>query len=90
MNGQSCPRLACGVRLFWDEVRQQHFLLFPEGAIKLNRTAQLILELCDRHHTINQIIAELAIQFPDANLKSDVYQLIAQITQRGFLNDATA
>ena len=87
MNGDSCPRLACGVRLFWDEVRQQHFLLFPEGAIKLNRSALAILERCDRHHTIDEIITELALQFPHASIDSDVYQLIAKITQRGLLND---
>jgi pyrroloquinoline quinone biosynthesis protein D len=75
------------VRLFWDDVRQQHFLLFPEGAIKLNQTAWAILERCDRHHSIEQIIAELMIQFPDANLASDVFQLIDQITRRGLLRD---
>ncbi|NJL69892.1 MAG: pyrroloquinoline quinone biosynthesis peptide chaperone PqqD [Microcoleus sp. SM1_3_4] len=48
MNANSYPHLACGVRLFWDEVRQQHFLLFPEGAVKLNKTAWAILKLCDR------------------------------------------
>ena len=42
------PRLAPGVRLFWDEVRQQPFLLFPEGTLVLNTTALAILELCDR------------------------------------------
>lgn len=84
MKAHSSPYLACGVRLFWDEVRQQHFLLFPEGAIKLNRTALAILERCDRHHTIDQIISELKTQF-DQIVEADVYQLIDRIQERGLL-----
>ncbi len=87
MNGNSYPYLACGVRLFWDEIRQQHFLLFPEGAVKLNKTAWSILKLCDRHHTTDEIIAELSAQFASPNVEADVRQLIAQVSQRGFLNE---
>ena len=87
MNDNSYPHLACGVRLFWDEVRQQHFLLFPEGAVKLNKTAWAILKLCDRQHTIDEIIAELSAQFASPNVDADVRQLIDRISQRGFLNE---
>lgn len=86
MNANSSPSLACGVRLFWDEVRQQHFLLFPEGAIKLNRTALAILERCDRHHTISEIVSELSAQF-DQTVEADVYPFIDRISQRGLLDD---
>ena len=89
MQGNSYPYLACGVRLFWDEVRQQHFLLFPEGAMKLNPTAKAILERCDRQHSIDEIIAELAVQFPQATIEADVYQLLTKIAQRGLIQDAT-
>lgn len=95
MNGNSRPQLACGVRLFWDDVRQQHFLLFPEGAIALNQSAWAILQLCDgghplenRHHTIDEIITELQQQFPQVKMGSEVHKLIAQIAQRGLLDDA--
>ncbi|MEG3879870.1 pyrroloquinoline quinone biosynthesis peptide chaperone PqqD [Microcoleus sp. herbarium19] len=87
MNVNIYPHLACGVRLFCDEVRQQHFLLFPEGAVKLNKTAWAILKLCDRHHTIEEIIAELSAQFASPNIEADVRQLIDRISQRGFLNE---
>ena len=33
------PRLAAKARLKWDEVRQKHLLLFPEGLLVLNPTA---------------------------------------------------
>lgn len=48
IHSDSRPSLAPGVRLFWDEVRQQTFLLFPEGTLVLNKTALAILELCDK------------------------------------------
>jgi pyrroloquinoline quinone biosynthesis protein D len=88
MQGNSYPSLACGVRLFWDDVRQQHFLLFPEGAMKLNRTAWAILKRCDRQHSIDDIIAALAVQFPQASLEDDVYQLLTKIAQRGLIQNA--
>jgi pyrroloquinoline quinone biosynthesis protein D len=85
MSGNSYPTLANGVRLFWDDVRQQPFLLFPEGAIRLNSTAWAILAKCDRRHTIDEIVTELSTQF-NANLETDVRQLITQIAQRGLLH----
>jgi pyrroloquinoline quinone biosynthesis protein D len=94
MKGTRYPYLACGVRLFWDEVRQQHFLLFPEGAIKLNQTAWAILERCgshgnsqgsNQHRTIDDIISELMLQFPNANVGSDVHELITKLAQRGLI-----
>jgi pyrroloquinoline quinone biosynthesis protein D len=97
MNGNSRPQLACGVRLFWDDVRQQHFLLFPEGAIALNQSARAILQLCggthhlgNYHRTIDEIVAELQQQFPRAKIESEVHKLIAQIAHRGLLNDANS
>jgi pyrroloquinoline quinone biosynthesis protein D len=89
MQGNSYPSLACGVRLFWDDVRQQHFLLFPEGAMKLNQTAWAILERCDCQHSVDDIITELTAQFPQVSLEADVYQLLTKIAQRGLIQNAT-
>jgi pyrroloquinoline quinone biosynthesis protein D len=89
MKGNSYPSLACGVRLFWDDARQQHFLLFPEGAMKINQTAREILDRCDRQHSVDDIIAELTAQFPQASVEADVYQLLTKIAQRGLIQDAT-
>ena len=40
------PRLVTGARRY-DEVREEHVLLIPEGAVRLNPTAAEVLELCD-------------------------------------------
>jgi pyrroloquinoline quinone biosynthesis protein D len=41
------PRLADGTRLQYDDVREEHMLLIPEGAVRLNATAAEVLALCD-------------------------------------------
>ena len=79
------PYLAPGVRLFWDEVRQQPFLLFPEGTLVLNKTALAILELCDCDHTLSEIITELTTKYPSSNLKADVHNFLSQIAARGLI-----
>jgi pyrroloquinoline quinone biosynthesis protein D len=42
---KSRPRLADGARLTYDDVREEHLLLIPEGAVRLNETAARVLEL---------------------------------------------
>jgi len=39
------PRLVDGARLQYDDVREEHMLLIPEGAVRLNATAAQVLEL---------------------------------------------
>ena len=38
------PRLVTGARLRYDEVREEHQLLIPEGVVRLNPTAAEVLE----------------------------------------------
>jgi pyrroloquinoline quinone biosynthesis protein D len=53
------PRLAVGVRLTFDPARQQHVLLSPETVVVLNPTGASILELCDGHRTVAEVVAAL-------------------------------
>ncbi len=53
------PTLANGVRLHHDKVREQHVLLFPEGALVLNETAVEVLELCDGERSLDDVAAVL-------------------------------
>jgi coenzyme PQQ biosynthesis protein PqqD len=79
------PRLARGVRLRWDNLRKQHWLLVPEGALKLNSTAAAILALCNGERTLNAIAAELEKQYQGENVLEDVCHLLSRISQRGLL-----
>jgi pyrroloquinoline quinone biosynthesis protein D len=83
------PRLATGVRLAFDKVRDRHILLYPEGVVTLNETAVAVLELCDGERTIGDIAAQLGSQFQEnPDLRADVEQLIGAIAARGLVIDA--
>lgn len=79
------PRLVRGVRLRWDNLRKQHWLLVPEGALKLNSTAAAILALCNGERTLNAIAAELEKQYQGENMLEDVRHLLSRISERGLL-----
>ena len=82
------PRLATGARLRYDDVRDQHMLLVPEGAVQLNRSAVEVLELCDGERSLDDIVDVLAGRYAGADLGDDVRGLVAAMTQRGVLVDA--
>ena len=84
------PRLATGVRLHWDRVRERHVLLYPEGALALNPTAVEVLELCDGNRTFDDIADVLSGRYDGADVRSDVEELVASIAGRGLVVDADA
>jgi len=65
-----------GYRLQWEPAQDCHVLLYPEGLIKLNPTASLILATINGERNVSQIVAELNKQFPGADLKSDVEEFL--------------
>ena len=75
---------ANGVRLHWSEVRQQHWLLFPEGAIALNATAVAILTLCNGNRSFEAIAEKLERQFSNVNDR-EVQNLLSYMIKRGLL-----
>ena len=83
-----CPILARGVRYRWDELRQQHQLLFPEGMLVLNETAAAIVRLCDGRSRDN-LVAELSRSFPNASIHMDLSELLDRLASRGLIDDAT-
>ena len=82
------PRLATGARLRYDEVREEHLLLIPEGAVRLNPTAAEVLELCDGERSIDDIAAALSTRYDGADLRDDVVELIDAMAQKGLVIDA--
>ncbi|NJQ97810.1 MAG: pyrroloquinoline quinone biosynthesis peptide chaperone PqqD [Hydrococcus sp. CSU_1_8] len=85
MQDDSRPTLVRGVRLHWDEVRKQQMLLYPEGAIALNATAAVILELCDGQRTVDAIVTELESRYQGATVRDDVRHLLERIASRGLM-----
>jgi pyrroloquinoline quinone biosynthesis protein D len=84
------PRLVTGARLRYDEVREEHLLLIPEGAVRLNPTAADVLGLCDGERSLDDIVGALSARYAPADVRDDVLELIDAMVQRGLVVDATA
>jgi pyrroloquinoline quinone biosynthesis protein D len=82
------PRLVTGARLRYDEVREEHQLLIPEGVVRLNPTAAEVLELCDGERSLDEIVVALSGRYDGADLRDDVVELVEAMAQRGLLVDA--
>ena len=84
------PRLVDGARLQFDDVRDEHLLLIPEGAVRLNATAAQVLELCDGRRTLDEIAAALSERYSGADVSGDVQELLDGMADRGLVVDVHA
>jgi pyrroloquinoline quinone biosynthesis protein D len=84
------PRLVTGARLQYDEVREEHLLLIPEGAVRLNPTAAEVLGLCDGERSLDDIVGVLSARYDGADVRADVHELVDAMEQRGLVVDAAA
>ncbi len=83
----SCPCLVTGARLRYDEVREEHLLLVPEGAVRLNPTAAEVLGLCDGERSLEDIIGVMTERYNGSDVSDDVRELVDAMIQRGLLVD---
>jgi pyrroloquinoline quinone biosynthesis protein D len=77
------PRLTRGVRLQTDSKTGNSVLLFPEGVLELNETAQDIVSRCDGR-TVSEIIQALAEEY-NVDLEmlgGDVQETLADLQRR--------
>lgn len=82
------PRLATGTRLRYDDVREEHLLLVPEGAVRLNPTAAAVLDLCDGERSLEEIAVALSASYGGTDVRADVAELLGEMAQQGLvLND---
>ena len=84
------PSLVTGARLRYDDVREEHLLLVPEGAVRLNATAAEVLELCDGERSFDEIVDVLGTRYGGADVRGDVQELVDAFAQRGLVVDAAA
>jgi pyrroloquinoline quinone biosynthesis protein D len=82
------PRLVTGARLRYDEVREEHVLLIPEGVVRLNPTAAQVLGLCDGERSLDEIVGALSARYQGADVRADVVELVEAMAQRGLVVDA--
>jgi coenzyme PQQ biosynthesis protein PqqD len=76
----STPQLAAGCR--WGGNAEAPVVLFPEGAIKVEGTGRIILELCNGHFSVAEIVQKLEQQFilaPPGKIRADVISFLEQL-----------
>jgi pyrroloquinoline quinone biosynthesis protein D len=81
LTSDSVPRLWRLARLGYDQVRQRHVLLYPEGAVLLNDTGHAILELCDGARTVEEIVTILSERY-SADVSADVTEYLDRMAER--------
>ncbi|HZR05564.1 MAG TPA: pyrroloquinoline quinone biosynthesis peptide chaperone PqqD [Candidatus Udaeobacter sp.] len=83
INASAQPGFARGVRLQTDSKTGNSVLLFPEGLLELNDTAQDILSRCDGR-TVGQIIQALAEEYDvdPKMLAADVCETLSDLQRR--------
>jgi pyrroloquinoline quinone biosynthesis protein D len=82
----SVPTLWRLARLDFDQVRQQHVLLYPEGAVLLNDTGAAILQLCDGQRSISAIATILEERYK-SDVTADVTEYLSQLADRELIRD---
>ena len=71
----------------FDSVRQQHVLLYPEGAVLLNETGAAILELCDGRRSV-AAIAKILEERYHCDVLADVTEYLSGLFDRELIRDA--
>ena len=83
LSDSNVPRLASGCR--WGGTEEEPVVLFPEGAIRVQGTGLLILQLCDGERSLADIVKELESQFMLAQpgkIRSDVTAFLEQLHEK--------
>ena len=82
--GAGVPRLARGVRLTYDKIRQASILLAPERVIEADEIAAEILRHVDGRTSVDGIVSRLAEEFASdpTEIRSDVDAFLADLAER--------
>ncbi len=63
--------------LRWEEAQQSHVLLYPEGLVKLNETAALILDHCREGCRVGTLIERLTLAYGGADIGPDIMDFLS-------------
>jgi pyrroloquinoline quinone biosynthesis protein D len=82
----SVPTLWRLARMEFDPVRQQHVLLYPEGAVLLNETGATILELCDGQRSVGAIATILQERY-HVDVCDDVTEYLTRLADKELIRE---
>lgn len=85
INTAARPAIGGSFRLQWEPAQEAHVLLYPEGMVRLSRSAAAILTRCDGEHTVADIVADIERAYAATGLSSDVYAFIELAVARSWV-----
>ncbi len=85
LHDASVPAVSAGFRLQWEQAQGNHVLLYPEGMVKLNRSAGEILSRCDGVASVAQLVSQLESAFGAQGLRADVIAFLQMARQQGWV-----
>lgn len=80
------PKLSRLFRMQWEEAQANYVLLYPEGMVKLNRSAAEILKRCNGERDVPAIVADLEQAFSIIGLEGDVREFLGVANERGWIS----
>lgn len=83
LSDSNVPKLAAGCR--WGGTKEEPVVLFPEGAIRVQGTGRLILELCDGERSLAEIVQQLESQYilaQPGKIRADVVAFLQELHQK--------
>lgn len=83
LTDSNIPRLAPGCR--WGGSEQEPVVLFPEGAIRVQGSGLMILQLCDGQRSLGDIVKELESQYMLAQpgkIRADVIAFLEKLHEK--------
>lgn len=80
------PRVARGFRLQWEAAQDCHVLLYPEGMVKLNRSAGEILTRCTGTASVAEIVVDLETAFGATGLQPEVEAFLVMARQQRWVD----
>ncbi len=79
------PTVRAPYRLQFEAVQEAWVLLYPEGMIKLNRSAGEIMQRCNGQRHVAHIVADLETSFGVSGLQQDVLAFLNLARLQGWL-----
>jgi len=80
------PSLCSMYRFQWEEAQSCYVLLYPEGMVKLSRTAGEVLKRVTGKTTVKQLVSDLETEFPGSDLESDVLNFLTEAKKNGWIS----
>jgi pyrroloquinoline quinone biosynthesis protein D len=85
LNDDAVFEIARHFRFQWEPAQQAHVLLYPEGMVKLPGSSGEILKRVNGIASVGQIISDLELAFPGADLRGDVLEFLEHASGKGWI-----